>query len=78
MDEQRLPAREPDDDVLAAAVDRVDAVAAEHRGHEGRVVGARKPRVVDPCRGDPLPRGGVRKAAPLGLDLRELRHEAGT
>ena len=74
MDEQHLSAGEPDDQVLAPPVDRVDALAGQLRCDPGRLVGPRETRIIDPRRRDPPPLELRREPPALGLDLGKLRH----
>ena len=71
--EQRVPALEPHDDVLPAAIDGRNAIAAEHPGDELRVFRSRQPRVVDSHGGDALSLHDRCQPAALGLDFGKLR-----
>jgi hypothetical protein len=74
VDEQHLPARQPHNQVLAAALHRLDALAGQPRRRPGGVVGPRQPRVVDSRGRDPPPFEPGREPLPLGLDFRQLGH----
>jgi hypothetical protein len=74
VDEQHLPAGQPDDQVLASPLDRVDVLAGEARRDPGGVVGARQPGIIDASRLDPTPLESRSQPPALGLDLRELGH----
>ena len=67
---------EPDNQILAATLDRRDALALELSRHLGRLVRTHEARVVDrhPLEA-PADERGLKLPAD-GLDLRQLRHAA--
>ena len=77
VDQERAARREADDQVLAAPVDVLDALAGQLRGDGERVLGPRQPDVADLDVLERPPLERRRDRTPDGLDLGELRHRAG-
>ena len=75
VDEEHATRFEPDDQVLAAALDAVDALADELAGDDRRCEGAHETRIVDRCVNDPRAFEHRRDAGANGLDLGQLGHE---
>ena len=74
---EQSPVRfEPNNQILAATLDRRDPLALELGRHLGRLVGTHESRIVDldPLEAAPLEHG--REARPDGLDLGQLGHDA--
>jgi hypothetical protein len=74
VNEQNPPGLEPNNQILAATLDRLDALAFELRRHLGRLVGPHEPRVVDLHALEPAAREQGRQARSYALDLGQLRH----
>ena len=72
MDQENATALEPDNQILAATLDRRDPLAFELGRHLGRLVRTRQPRVgdLDPLEAPPDERGLELPAD--GLDLGQL------
>ena len=76
VNEQNAIGFEPDNQILAATLDRRDPLALELRRHLGRLVGSYEPRIVNL---DPLEATARQHGLELsanGLDLGQLGHAA--
>ncbi len=76
VDQQDAVGLEADDQVLAAALDRGDALALELGGDLVGVVRPHEPRVADLDAVEPPPREHGLQAAANGLDLGQLGHRS--
>ena len=73
VDDEHHSAFQPDQQVLASALERHHAFALESRRDDCRIIGPGQPLVVDPRRADPPACDAGRESPALGLDLRQLR-----
>jgi len=76
VDQENATALEPDNQILAAAGDRCDALACELRRHLGRLVGPDEPRIGNLDVLERPPDEGGLELATDALDLGQLRHGA--
>jgi hypothetical protein len=74
VNEENATALEPDNQILAATLDRRDQLTLELRRHLGGFVGADESSVRDLDALEAAAREDRRESAPDALDLGELRH----
>src|SRR5690348_1041983 len=74
VDQESATGFESDNQILAATVERLDALAGELGRHLGRLVRTHEPRVADLDVLEATPLEDRRDAAAHGLDLGELGH----
>src|SRR6476620_5003120 len=74
VDQENTTALEPNNQILAAPLDRGDALAFQLGRHLGRLVRAHEPRVVDAHAVEPPPHERWLELPADALDLRQLRH----
>jgi hypothetical protein len=76
VDQQNTTALEPNNQILAAPIDRRDTLTLELGRHLGGVVGADEPRVVDEHALEAATDEHRSELRADALDFRELRHIA--
>src|SRR5436305_7341562 len=74
VDQENATALEPDDQILATALDGRDALGFQLGGHLGRLVRAYETWVIDPHPLEATPDEHRLELPADGLDLRQLRH----
>src|SRR5215469_5790119 len=74
VDQENTTALEPDNQILAASLDRGDSLAFQFGCHLGRLVRAHEPRVVDLYTLEAPPHERGLELPADGLDLRQFRH----
>jgi hypothetical protein len=76
VDQENATALEPNNQILAAPVQRDDALACELGRHLGRILGPRQPRVFDLDAPEPAADEHRLEAPAHCLDLGQLGHRA--